>query len=88
MDLTRFSAPGVWADDGSRSKTKTNLQYFSVNGGKTVLADFANASDYGDWTTNSLTPTDALDAYIAANPLTALSTVDIAVLDAIGYTTT
>ena len=78
----------MWADDGSRSKIKTNLQYFSVNGGKTVLADFANTSDYGDWTTNSLTPTDALDAYIAANPLTALSTVDIAVLDAIGYTTT
>ena len=87
MDLARFSAPGVWAGDGSPSKTRMKLQYFSVNGGKTVLADFDNKSDYGDWTTNSLTPTDAFDAYIATNPVTTLSTVDIDVLDAIGYTT-
>ena len=58
----------------------------SVDGGKTVLADYATSSDYGDWASNSLTTTDPYDAYVASGS-NALTTVDLAVLDSIGYTT-
>lgn len=85
LDLSRYSAPGALVCDGSVA-TAAHLQYFSVDGGTTVLADYSDSSDYGDWSTNSLTPTDPYDAYVASNS-NALTAVDVAVLDAIGYTT-
>ena len=85
LDLTRYSAPAVLVCDGTTAST-SHLQYFSVDGGKTVLADYATSSDYGDWASNSLTTTDPYDAYVASGS-NALTTVDLAVLDSIGYTT-
>lgn len=85
LDLTRYSAPGVLVCDGSVAPS-ARPQYFSVDGGATVLADYSNSSDYGDWATTSLTFTDPYDAY--ENPgSNALTAVDVEVLDAIGYTT-
>jgi hypothetical protein len=66
------------------SKTSQGLQYFSTDGGKTVLADFSNSSDYGDWASNSLTTNDPFDAFLAANS-NALTPVDIIELGAMGY---
>lgn len=85
LDLSRYSAPGVLVCDGSAATT-AHLQYFSVDGGATVLADYSTTSDYGDWAANSLTATDPFDAYTESNS-NALTAVDVAVLDAIGYTT-
>lgn len=85
LDLTRYSSPGVLVCNGAVA-TSAHLQYFSVDGGTTVLADYSDTSDYGDWATNSLTVTDPFNAYVDANS-NSLTSVDIAVLDAIGYTT-
>ncbi len=85
MDLTRYSAPGVLVCNGSTATT-AHLQYFSVDGGTTALADYSDTSDYGDWATNSLTATDPFNAYVETNS-DSLTSVDIAALDAIGYTT-
>lgn len=89
LDLFRYSAPGVLATDGSlldpaRHPGATALQYFSINGGQTVLADYANTSDYGDWATNSLTATDPMNAFLANNS-NILTAVDIVQLGAMGY---
>ncbi|WP_167098321.1 NF038122 family metalloprotease [Mycobacterium sp. DL592] len=85
LDLTRYSALGLLVCDGSLAPS-TRPQYFSVDGGATALADYSNTSDYGDWATNSLTFTDPYDAY--SNPgSNSLTAADVAVLDAIGYTT-
>ena len=85
LDLTRYSAPGVLVCDGTLATT-AHLQYFSVDGGSTVLADYSTTSDYGDWATNGLTAADPFDAYVPSNS-NSLTSVDLAVLDAIGYTT-
>ena len=71
--------------DGSLA-TSAHLQYFSVDGGKTVLAYYSDTSDYGDWASTNLTTNDSFDAYIPSNS-NALTSADIAALDAIGYTT-
>ncbi len=83
-DLTRYSAPGVLVCDGSLATT-AHLQYFSVNGGRTVLAYYSDTSDYGDWASTNLTASDSFNAYIPSNS-NALTSADIAALDAIGYT--
>lgn len=86
LDLERFSAPGVFVGDGSKA-TSTTMQYYSVDGGKTVLADYATSSDFGDWATNSLTMNDPMNAYLASNA-NALTSVDIKQLDTMGFTIT
>ena len=86
MDLTRYSAPGVLADDGSPRLTRRTLQYFSLDGGKTVLAYYDNTSDYGDWANSSGTATDSFDAYIPSNPSITFTTLDLKALDSVGYT--
>ena len=84
LDLIRYAAPGVLNADGSLA-TPARLQYFSIDGGNTVLADYSTSSDYGDWATNSLTTADPYNAYVS-NDSNALTAVDLMVLDAIGYT--
>jgi VCBS repeat-containing protein len=82
-DLTRYSAPGVLVDDGSLATT-VGLQYFSVDGGTTVLAYYDNTGDCADFANNGLTANDPFNAWVAGNSLTSL---DVEVLDAMGYTT-
>jgi len=84
LDLTRYSAPGALVCDGSLA-TSAHLQYFSVDGGRTVLAYYSDSSDYGDWASTNLTASDSFNAYIPSNS-NALTSADIAALDAIGYT--
>lgn len=83
LDLTRYSAPGVLADNGAAA-TNAALQYFSLDGGRTVLADYSSASDYGDWATTALTSNDPMDAYLPSNS-NALTAVDVRQLDVMGY---
>ena len=89
LDLFRYSAPGVLATDGSLVDPAlhpgaTALQYFSINGGKTVLADYANTSDYGDWASNILTYHDPNNAYLSPGS-NSLTPVDLIQMGAAGF---
>ena len=84
LDLMRFSAPGVFADDGTKASTSA-LQYFSVDGGKTVLAHYALSSDLGDWYSDNLTLNDPNNAYLSSGS-NALTKVDLRTLDVMGFT--
>jgi hypothetical protein len=83
LDLTRFSAPGVFATDGSKVSSSA-LQYFSLDGGKTILANYDNTSDYGDFATTSATANDPNNAYLGSNS-NALTQLDIRTLDVMGF---
>lgn len=84
LDLTRFSAPGVFVTDGSTAVSSA-LQYFSFDGGKTALAYYDNTSDYGDFATTSQTLNDPNNAYVGSNS-NALTALDIRTLDVMGFT--
>ena len=89
LDLFRYSSAGNLVSDGSLvdpslHSNASSLQYLSVNGGATVLADYSNGSDYGDWATNSLTANDPFNAYAAPNS-NALTAADATTLGATGF---
>ena len=84
LDLMRFSASGVWANDGSKASANA-LQYFSVDGGKTVVVDYSTSSDFGDSASNTLTTQDPYNAYVSSGS-NALTTADLRQLDAMGFT--
>jgi hypothetical protein len=81
MDLYRFAAPGI-------HQTGTgNPAYFSINGGTTDLADFNSqlaAGDLGDWAAN-VGPDAFLNA-LPAGQINGLSTADMTLMQAIGWT--
>jgi hypothetical protein len=80
-DLMRYSGPGVHAFAGGRS------EYFSVDNGATRIANFATSSDFGDWASDSLTVNDPYNAFLSSGA-NALTSADIRVMDAIGFTKT
>jgi hypothetical protein len=84
LDLTRFSAPGKFTSDGSLTSANS-LQYFSIDGGKTKLANYSATSDFGDYASDTLTSNDPMNAYLTSNS-NQLSALDIKTLDAMGYT--
>lgn len=83
LDLLRYSGVGQHVYAGG---TKA---YFSVDGGKTPLRYFATSSDYGDWGTAATDPlynaADPNNAFVSSSA-SALTTADLATLDAIGFT--
>ena len=81
LDLMRYSAPGVHTYAGGTPA------YFSINGGKTDLANFSTSSDYGDFATDALTRNDPNNAFISPGSNT-LTEVDLELMDAIGFTRT
>ena len=80
-DLMRYSGPGAHAFAGGPP------QYFSVDNGATRIANFATSSDFGDWASDSLTVNDPYNAFISSGA-NALTSADIRVMDAIGFTKT
>ena len=80
FDLFRYKSPGV------PSLSYYDAAYFSIDGGKTSLGSFNNAStgDRGDWLTLS-TSTDIQDAFIATGQRKNLTAVDLTGLDVLGY---
>jgi hypothetical protein len=82
MDLYRFAAPGI-------HQTGTgNPAYFSIDSGTTDLGNWNNsqlaAGDLGDWAANS-----GADAFLNALPagqINGLSTADITLMQALGWT--
>ena len=80
LDLFRYTSPGVL------NFSYSTPAYFSIDGGKTKLAAFNNAStgDRADWQTTSST-TDIQDAFIGTGSRKNLTAADLAGLDALGY---
>ncbi|HQR42906.1 MAG TPA: NF038122 family metalloprotease [Gemmatales bacterium] len=92
LDLFRFSSrsigsgggPGVidWTADNT-------VKYFSVDGGATPIATFANGANFGDGTQASHWKDNLglgmMDPSVAVGELLTISSNDIAALDVIGY---
>ena len=80
LDLFRYSSPGVRDLTPGRG-------YFSING-TTLLAQFnnpnANGGDAGDWA--SSVANDSFDAFSTPGVANPISSTDLAVMDAIGFT--
>lgn len=79
MDLFRYSGAGV------RQVAWGAAAYFSVDAGRTALADFGTASDAGDFKNDALAPQDPFDETISAQALTA---VDAELMNAVGFSVT
>jgi hypothetical protein len=80
LDLFRYSSFGVHNFPFSVSFAAS--AYFSIDGGGTHLADFDTGSDVSDFT--NLTG-DPFNFRLAATTSTALSPVDLEIMDVLGY---
>ncbi len=81
FDLFRFSAPGVRSFD----LNATNI-YFSIDGGVTILKLFNPNSTGDDMDWNGLSdPPDSFDAFGLLDAATPMTTVDLTVMDILGY---
>jgi hypothetical protein len=76
LDMMRYTGQGQHIFAGGTPA------FFSINNGATRLANFDTTSDFGDFVTDSLTPTDPLNAYISGNAITPL---DGQMMDVIGF---
>jgi hypothetical protein len=81
MDLFRYSAPGTRQLQGGQPA------YFSIDGGKTNLDNFNTSSggDYGDGANSA--GNDAFRAFSSSGVLNAVTSADVALLEAIGWNT-
>ena len=81
FDLFRYSAANVRSFD----LNATNA-YFSLDGGVTVLKPFnpISTGDLMDWNYIS-SPPDSFDAFTSGNAKSPLTTVDLTVMDILGY---
>ncbi len=86
-DLYRYASAGV----RSYTTNPSAQAYFSINGGTTLLAQFDNQNDggnWGDWQSNPIPagqPYRVQDAFAYPGTDPALGPAELAALDAIGY---
>ncbi|HTS75480.1 MAG TPA: NF038122 family metalloprotease [Bryobacteraceae bacterium] len=86
-DLYRYSSQGTFA------WTSSSTAYFSIDGGKTMLAAYnntPNGGDYGDWVYQSSCSADLVQDYAATpgcspNIITDQGTPEIQLLNAVGF---
>ncbi len=81
FDLYRYAAPGTL---GYAYKSAA---YFSIDGGRTNLANFnysTSGGDRGDWATTS-SSADAQDAFIGKGQRKNITAVDLTALDVLGW---
>ncbi|MDR3506082.1 MAG: NF038122 family metalloprotease [Acidocella sp.] len=83
MDLLRYHAPGVLEESGNSLSGTSPSAYFSIDGGKTNLADFSTTSDFYDW--SPTVPNDSFDAYANYGAANTISAVDQTLLSALGF---
>jgi hypothetical protein len=83
MDLLRYHAPGVLEESANSSTGNSPSAYFSIDGGKTDLANFSTTSDYYDW--SGTVPIDSFDAYANYDSANTISAVDETLLAALGF---
>jgi hypothetical protein len=88
LDLFRYTSPGTIATSGTAA-------YFSIDGGQTNLAEFNNndlpwGGDAGDWSSQpgDINPVsdDSYDAFSSPSVANTVSTTDLKVMEALGYT--
>ncbi|MEI8208843.1 MAG: NF038122 family metalloprotease [Methylococcales bacterium] len=86
FDLFRFTAPGTLLFTGTIPAASA---YFSLDGGKTVLANYGTRSDPSDFLNSGVQGSnDAFNEYYTGSTFQTLSAIDLKQLDAIGYTLT
>lgn len=88
-DLFRYASVGVRSYSASACGTETPNAFFSIDGGVTMLDQFNNCDnggDYGDWITH--TPTQVQDAFTngTGNPALVFGSPEMRALDVIGFT--
>ena len=83
FDLFRFTSPGVRLFQGGNSAPAS---YFSLDGGVTKLADFGQHSDPSDFLNSGVQgANDPFNEFYTGSTGQALSSVDLALLHAMGY---
>jgi serralysin len=86
FDLLRYTSPGNHLFTTSATAVPA---YFSIDGGYTKLADFGQTSDSSDFLNSGVQgSTDSFNEFYTNNTLQSLTTVDITLLDALGFNTT
>ncbi len=78
LDLYRYSAPGALQLQAGQPS------YFSIDGGKTNLSQFATSGDDGDWS-GATSGTDAFNAISFTGQLNVMSSADITSMSALGF---
>ncbi|MGX4803486.1 NF038122 family metalloprotease [Bradyrhizobium guangdongense] len=83
FDFYRFTSPGVRLFSGAQTAPAA---YFSLDGGNTKLADYGQSSDPSDFLNSGVQgPTDPFNEYYTSGTSQALSSVDKAQLNALGF---
>jgi hypothetical protein len=80
MDLFRYSSTST----GQYDWTGYNPAYFSINGGRTDLANFSDVSDFADFAVDQLTPSDPFNWMIDGTTHT-LTSIDIELMNILGF---
>jgi Ca2+-binding RTX toxin-like protein len=78
LDLFRYAAPGSLQSVGGQPA------YFSIDGGKTDLDNFATTSDYADWDGTNAGP-DSFDAFAPFGVENTVTPADITEMDVLGF---
>lgn len=88
-NLARFTAVGTRDWSAGSPGYPTVATYFSLDGGTTQLADFGTAQDTSDFKNSGQQDTggltDALDEFYSGSSRQVMTTVDIQMMNALGY---
>jgi hypothetical protein len=76
LDLFDYSSPGHLA--------VSQPGYFSIDGGRTDLKNFATSGDLSDWTGSSVPP-DANDAFATPGQVSTFTSTDFKEMDVLGF---
>jgi serralysin len=83
FDLFRFTSTGTMLFSGNSTAPAA---YFSLDGGKTKLADFGQSSDPSDFLNSGVQGSnDPFDEFYSGSTLQSLTAVDKQLLDALGF---
>jgi 20S proteasome alpha/beta subunit len=83
FDFDRFTSPGTTLIDGTASAPAA---YFSLDGGRTKIADFGQASDSSDFLNSGVQgANDPFNEFYFGGTLQQLTAIDLEQLDALGF---
>ncbi len=83
LDLYRFSSPGTRLFAGD---VPNSASYFSLDGGRTDLADYGQASDPSDFLNiGGRTPNDPFNEYYDGSTVQQLTSIDLLEMESLGY---